>query len=617
DVARDEKLLSHFVGSIVYIQDSVYLSGSSLKLTVIDGQQRLTTISLLLLALAHKTAKIGEREKSENLIEDFIINKRLTNERLKLRPIEEDANALEFLLKNDDLATFNGFSRVIENYRFFENEVSDGEVDLILKGLYKLFFVQVSLERGKDDPQRIFESLNSTGLDLSSADLIRNYVLMDIAPDEQTRIYQTYWREIERYCQENVSQQSKLSDFVRDFLTMKFRQIPPKAKVFQQFRSEYNFSETNHADKLPQLEILLQELKRYASYYNKLINQDSEPDKEICEHLKYINRLEITTAFPFLLEIYQDYSTNTINRAQFIEVLKLIQSFAWRRFLCGVPTNALNKLFMTLYQSVNKSDYLPSIETALLKKRGSQRFPNDTEVIENLKTKDFYSAQSKNRIYFFERLENHKRNIPFQIEGNEKVTTEHILPQNPSREWKTELGDALEPLKQKYLHTVANLTISGNNGELGNKSFTAKRDLPEFGYKQSGLWLNQYLAEIDRWTEGEILERLRILTERTLQIWKFPNVVVVSNESDDEINVFDVDNPTGKQITGFTFLETEYSKRYFSDVLQIVAQTLFETESERFFNTDLKDKLKLTTDKSILRQPMSVSPSYFIEGHYG
>jgi len=613
-VAKNKELPSHFIGSIVFIQDSVYSSSTKTVLTVIDGQQRLTTITLLLIALAHKSLPNNHRLYDE-IIEDYIINKRFDEEKLKLRPIKKDDRALQYLIENDFSKHFDNHSRIIENYKFFKEGIPENEIELVLEGIRKLFFVEISLERGKDDPQRIFESLNSTGKDLSQADLIRNYVLMDIEAEHQERIYKTLWLDIETYTQELHSQQTRLSDFMRDYMTFKFRKIPNKTKIFETFRDSFVFK--NVEEKVSELEKLLIEIKEYASYYYKLINDSKESDKEISENLHYINRLEINVVYPFLMEIYKDYGSQNIEKQEFIRILQLIQSFVWRRFIVGLPTNALNKIFMTLYQSAKlkrekyNCNFVESIEISLLEKGGQQRFPNDIQVIEELRIKDFYNIQTKNRIYYLERLENFGKNIPFQIENNEKVTTEHILLQSLSNEWKSALGSDYQLISDKYLHTIANLTISGNNGELGNKSFIQKLNMDNFGYKSSGLWLNQYLCSIDKWTEVELLQRLEIITTRTLSIWKYPQIKIEQVESDDEINVFEIDSATFKKVEYFVFRDTKYEHNYFADILQTVVKYLFEQDAERFLSTDLVDKLKISNTKT--KTNRRISPSYYVD----
>lgn len=609
-VGRNDNYISHFIGSVVFIHDGVYSSAGKRLLTIIDGQQRLTTMTLILYVLSLKAREIGNEKLANELFEDYVINKRFDEEKIKLRPVKKDDKALKYIIENSENDTFDGYSRIIENFNYFKSEIPQEDTDVLLKGISKLVFVEISLERQKDDPQRIFESLNSTGLDLSQADLIRNYVLMDLSPKDQNRIYDKYWFEIENLTIEDRSKQTKLSDFIRDFLTFKFRDIPNKNKVFDEFKKRYNFNNINY------LEEVLVDLKNYAKYYSKLINPEVESNIEIRERLKQINKLEINVVYPFLLEVYDDYINNVIDTQAFIEALDLIQSFVWRRFICGLPTNALNKIFMRLYEDItDKSKYVYCLQLSLLMKKGQQRFPTNEEIEAELKVKDFYNIQSKNRIYFLERLENYNNNEPVIIEGNDDITVEHIFPQKPSLEWRKDLGEKFAEFQLKYTHIIANLTLSGNNGELGNKSFIEKRDMPEKGYKASRLFLNKYLSSLNKWTEVELLKRLRILTERIELIWSYPQISVDLKEINEEINLFDIEDATSNQIDYAIFDNKKYTNMSYVELYGQIAKYLFEFDPNVFLNNNLAQKLKLTKDKETLRRPVKISPLYYIEGH--
>ena len=387
------------------------------------------------------------------------------DEKLKLRPIEQNDKALKFLLRNDPNDSFDGYSKLIDNFNYFKGQITEDNKESVLKGLNKLTFVEISLERGKDDPQKIFESLNSTGLELSQSDLIRNYILMGLKHDDQSRMYEHYWRHIELNASQEEPKINKVSDFIRDFLTLKNRVIPNKGRVYSEFKEKYQIGTVQD------LETLLSEIKKYSVLYSRLINPDKEQDREIRQQLKYLTRLEITVTYPFLLEVMNDYAGDVINKATLIEILETIQSFAWRRFIIGLPTHGLNKIFMRLYDDIAQDDYLPSLQRSLLRKTSTQRFPRDQELTEALKSKDVYGIQTKNRAYLLDRLENFENNEPVQID-NPEITVEHIFPQNPDPKWKVVLGeDQYSSIKERYLNTVANLTLSGNNGKLGKPIF--------------------------------------------------------------------------------------------------------------------------------------------------
>lgn len=612
-VGKDKNINGHFIGSIVYIHDDIYSTSGIRELTIIDGQQRLTTITLIYLILTEIAKEADDKNEFNRINEKYLINKFAEGEKLKLRPTLNNDEALRYLLNGGDYKDYNGYSRIIENFEYFKNRITNENHKVIEDGLNKLMFVEISLDREKDDPQRIFESLNSTGLELTQADLIRNYILMGLSREKQTRAYEKYWKPIEENAREEASNSNKVSAFIRDFLTFKNKKIPRKKNVYQEFKNKYSFSGYEN------IERDIGPMRTMVKHYFKLLNPEKVKDKDISLELKYIKHLEINVAYPFLMKVYDDYESSILSKNVLITILKLIQSFVWRRFIISLPTNALNKIFMRLYEDVDHNDYLQSIQKALVKKQGNQRFPSDLEIKEHLKRKDMYNIQSKNRTYFFQRLENHNNKEHVEIVGNNSITIEHIFPQNPVAKWKDVLGKQFFTFQDQYLNTAANLTLSGNNGQLGNKIFIEKRDMNydggEQGYRFSRLWLNRYLQSINQWTETEINHRYNLIQKRFFQVWPMPDVSYDPQSNTEEINIFDVDDPTGKKIEYAVFLNERLKHKQVSKLYQDIFGRLFELEPQTFFNTDLCETIGLTKNSKECRQPVSLSDTYFIEGN--
>ncbi len=617
ETGKNDKTNAHFIGSIVYVHDDVYTASGLTELTIIDGQQRLTTITLIYIALYRLAKDLDNQNLVNRIQKTYLINEFAPEEeKLKLKPTENNKEALQHILNSSDGEEFKGYSKIIENFDYFKSVINAENFEIIQRGISKLIFVDIALDRQKDNPQRIFESLNSTGLELSQADLIRNYILMGLSRKDQDRIYKNFWEVIEKNAKDETLNKTRVSEFIRDYLTLKNKEIPNKGDVYVKFKEKYPTST------IDELENVLTELKSLVKYYNKLINPKNEIDKLIRTQLEYINRLEINVAFPFLMKVYEDFSNDIIDKTTFISVLSTVQSFAFRRFILGLPTNALNKIFMGLYDKVEPEYYLFSIQKALLQRSGVQRFPRNTETINALKEKDVYNIKPKNRTYLLERLENFQNNEPVAIEGNSDITIEHIFPQNPDPKWKIELGaEEYNLIKENYLNTIGNLTLSGNNGKLSNKSFLDKKvmnvDGKEQGYSFSRLWLNRDLKEKLKWDKLEIEERANTISERFIKIWEIPEISIELEATNDEINIFDAEDPTHKRLEYAIFFNQKLDFNQVAKLYVEVFKQLFDLQPETFFTSKIGDRLSLTKtpEMSGLRQAVPISETYFIEAN--
>ena len=608
ECGRNDQISAHFLGSIVYIAGGVFRAAQN-TLTIIDGQQRLTTITLLLIVIYKLAQQLGQQDIAEEVYLLRLVNQFL-KKTLKLKLTDSDDEVLRFIIDTADIEEYRDYSRLLENYEYLRSRVSETDLDIVLKGLNKLMFVEISLNRDNDDPQRIFESLNSTGLALSQADLIRNYILMGLEPEDQRRVYAEYWQPIERLAKEEATNKSSISNFIRDYLTIKNKRIPNEQKVYQEFKNTFEWQD------LAELEPELQKLKQYVTYYNKLLNIKKERNPDIRQQLKNINRLKVNVSYPFLLQLYDDFTEKILSRQEFVKVLSLVESFVWRRAIVQVPTNQLNKIFMRLYEDIDPDDYVNSLAQALAKKKRNRRFPTDREIQETLKEREVYRL--RNIDFLLENLENFQNNEPVRIEDNPKITIEHIFPQNPAEEWREEVSATdYQELGEVYLHTLGNLTLSGNNGSLGNKIFREKRDLPEKGYRDSRLYLNRYLSALDTWGVLQLKERNEILTERFLQIWPYPNVHVEADDDFEEVNVFDAEDPTDKNLEYAIFRDEKLLCTTVTDLYIAVLKRLFDLEPKHFFGTDLARKVKITKEKTELRAPKPINDIYYIESNLG
>ncbi|MBD8069746.1 DUF262 domain-containing protein [Bacillus sp. PS06] len=513
--ASDEDIKGHFVGSIVYIEKGIYQISAVPQLLVIDGQQRMTTLTLLMIALRNAIKESDQKFDitSKKITNYYLVNNEEEDELYyKLLLTQTDKETLLSLIDNNELPDEYS-QRVVENFNFFLDQIINSGVDLNLlyRGISKLIVVDISLDRDHDNPQLIFESLNSTGLDLSQADLIRNYVLMKLEPKEQEALYKNYWYPMEKSFG-NLSESSLFDRFMRDYLTVKTGRIPKIRDVYSDFKEYFERQNAGVDD-------VLKEVYQYSKYFVNLAFQ-TEKDQEINNTLKDINVLKVDVSYPFLLEVYDDYHKQRVSKNEFISILKLVESYVFRRAICGVPTNSLNKTFATLNKEIEKDNYLESVQAAFALKDSYKRFPNDEEFMKELTIKDVYNFRNRN--YLLRKLENYKRK---EIVDIESYTIEHIMPQNKnlSAEWRKDLGDNWEEVQKTYLHTLGNLTLTRYNSELSDKPFREKRDM-DGGFADSPLRLNKSLRKLDTWNSNEIENRAEELAERAVLVWEFPKL---------------------------------------------------------------------------------------------
>ncbi len=478
-IGGDDKMDGHFIGSILYVLDGITHSDNILF--IIDGQQRLTAITLLLTALRNHLS-----DKRKEIEDRYLINSdKDGDKKFRLILSDSDKDTLLSLIDKDRRKPSEPSSKIMENFKLFEEWVSNtNQLETIFKGLEKLMIVEIALEKGKDEPQLIFESMNSKGMELAQTDLIRNYIVMETEIEKKEGFYNKYWRAME----EEFKQNKKLFDrFVRHYLTIKTREIPNINKVYVAFK-DYRQKEGIG------IEDLLKDLQKYCGYFCQIVFK-KEFDKDLNKALGFLVDLEMDVIYPLLLELYSDYSDGVLSRADFIPIIYLIESYICRRAVCGLGTNSLNKIFPFVTKKINKDQYLESIKVYFCYLTEKQRFPNNDEFKDCFITIDFYKFQ-KNE-YFFERLENFDRK---ERVYTHEYTTEHIMPKKPMEEWERDLGENFQEIHDKYLHTIGNLTLTGYNPEYSNKSFQEKRGM-EKGFKDSPLRLNQGLRDLKSFGE--------------------------------------------------------------------------------------------------------------------
>ena len=515
---QDNAISAHFVGSIVYVEKGLYQVSSQSPLLVIDGQQRLTTVTLLLEALSRQ---LGDAEPVEGFSAKKLRSYYLLN------PLEEGEKGFKLLLTQADKDSLtaivqqralppDGSVRVQQNFELFVEWVKalNGDLASLCRGLSKLVIVDVSLNREQDNPQLIFESMNSTGRELSQADLIRNFVLMGLEPKHQTDLYERHWRPMELgFGQESYG--AYFDAFMRHYLTVKTGDIPNVRAVYEAFKAYARQPAVAAAG----VDALVADVQAYAGYYCAMA-LGREPDKSLAEAFRDLRDLKVDVAYPLLLELYRDYAAEVLTREDFLRALRLVESYVFRRAICAIPTNSLNKTFATLGRSLKKDRYVESMVAAFLLLPSYRRFPNDEEFRRELVVRDMYNLPR--RSYWLRRLENHGRKERVIVD---EYTIEHIMPQNENlpEAWREDLGPEWQRIHEAKLHTLGNLTLTGYNSEYSDKPFIVKRDM-QGGFKESPLRLNAGLGSLDRWDEAAIDARAAHLSETAAAVWQHPSL---------------------------------------------------------------------------------------------
>ena len=559
---------SHFFGSIV----SVHNDGEFNEYMVIDGQQRLTTISLLLLAMynlmKHGVLKPQRGNLAEKIYKTYLIDEWQDDDtKIKLKPVKNDRTAFKKLFGEESEYIPN--SHLTINYQYFYSRMQKEELTLdeLYDAVTRLEIINITLNKD-DNPQLIFESLNSTGVALSEGDKIRNFILMGLPTEQQNLFYEKYWNKIE------VCTDYEVSTFIRDYLSVKQQMIPAISKVYFTFKGYVEENET-------ETESLLQEMLNYAKWYEILL-KGKTADKELNTCIYRLNRLETTVIRPFFLEVLRLQAAGKLSLADVKELFLYTENYLFRRTICDLPTNALNKIFLMLHREIIRYDgteetYLEKFKYALCSKSDRGRFPDDTEFVEAFTMRPVYQMNSKNKIYMLERFENYGtvevQDVYKQYDEG-VYSIEHIMPQHLTPVWVKELGDDYEEIHETWLHRVANLTLTGYNSKYSNASFTEKRTTKN-GFLDSHLYMNKWIGQQEHWGLTELEARNQILMQRALEIWALP--VTKFKPTEKQIDCYSLDDDvdlSGREIVRFAYKNTEQPVTSWIDMLEKVLKIL-------------------------------------------
>ncbi|MBX9779865.1 MAG: DUF262 and DUF1524 domain-containing protein [Chitinophagaceae bacterium] len=559
-ISKDGTSPGHFIGSVVYFQESIHTVSDVPKLLVIDGQQRLTSISIMIAALAEfiRDNQVDIDTNFTKLQNYYLLNAEEKGDlRYKLLLTRRDKETLINIIKGVPLSSDSSL-RVADNFMFFKEKINAENAVDVYNGIMRLFIVDVALEKEKDNPQLIFESLNSTGLDLSQADLIRNYILMGQEIKLQTELYEKYWFPMEQSYGNEYS--ASFDWFMRDYLSVKTGTIPRIDRVYDNFKSYASSSKA--PDTITEV---VQDIYKHSSFYVNMVLH-KEPVDGLLKGFKNISKLKVDVSYPFLLPVYNDYHTGIITMDEFKQIIDLVENYVFRRAICGIPTNSMNKTFATLYKSIQKSSYLEGVKAAFHLMDSYKRFPTDAEFEKEIVVKEVYNFRNRN--YLLSKLENYKRKEFVNVDD---YTIEHIMPQNPelSKEWQSMLGEDWKEIQSKYLHSLGNLTLTGYNSELSDKPYSQKKTM-DGGFNDSPIRLNDFLKKVDVWNANNIELRAKELAEKALQIWGAPKL------AQEVLNKYSTEEKT---TTVYTIEQYEHLKGDMLDLYQALKKRILNIDS--------------------------------------
>lgn len=577
---------THFIGSIVNMPMKLAPEGIA-KFLLIDGQQRLTTIFIILILLRDKAREfkdVQHKEFADEINDTLLVNLyKKEDDYFKLMPTQVDRETYKNFIRGKSTDTDNQLKMA---YNFFEKKlrlIKFGHEELKRKIISYFSVVSIVLD-GDDNPYLVFESLNAKGRPLTQADLIRNYFFMCISADKQNEIYNSFWIPMQTALGNN------LTEYIRHYL-MRSGNIIKQNDVYYALKEKVKTE--NAID-------YLGDLKNNSVYYQRLIYPEFEPDKDFGKYFHRLNRIEVTTAYPLLLNLYGYYVENKISKTDFMTILKLLENYLIRRFVCNIPTNQLNKIFQSIFPQLSAKypDNLVEGIKMILQGKG---YPKDNEFLSRFTATKFYGAgdrliKTKLILESLEEHLNHKETVQF-----DNLTIEHVMPQTLSEWWQNHLGDDWEKTHEIHLHTIGNLTLTAYNQEMSNDDFLTKKQI----YSESHLGLNRYFSQCSSWVQTEIEKRAEALAQQALEIWGYFGQ---DNSASSELK-----DVTGTIPTGLTILGQQFQVQTWRDVLEQTLNTIADIEPEKFEIIAQNFPRYLGKDRTKFRAIRQLQNGYYME----
>ncbi|MGL4450262.1 MAG: DUF262 domain-containing protein [Sarcina sp.] len=562
----------HFFGSIVSIYNDL---GRDREYLIIDGQQRLTSISLLLIALYKLiNAKVIDAKEinEEKIINQYIINQySLDDDKLKLKLKKDDFDIYNSIYEGEEIEEI---TKISISYNYFYNRILKKEITAreLLDAINSLSIVEIELKASEDKPQLIFESLNSTGKNLTEGDKIRNFIFMNRSLKSQNALYKKYWKIIE------INTGDSINNFIRDYLMIKLKKIIQFEKLYITFKELVEIS-TEIV-----IEDILKEMVIVSKGYRQI--QQGSNINEVNELLENIKTIGGDISNILILQLLNDYNNKNINKIYLVEILKILESYLFRRMICKISNKSLYKLFLNIINYIKENDdykenYVELFKFILLKQIDSLRFPRNIEFKQAFFENDIYRLSTEKKLYIFSELENYDNKEILDIKNLIKsnvLTIEHVMPQKLNDEWKREISGNIEEVHTRYLHTIGNLTLTAYNANMSNRSFYEKKTI-EKGFMQSRLKLNKFIAKQDKWTEKEIIERALILYNDALKIWKpIKSIYKLSKNKKTLYYLNDEEDLNNRKVSGMIFEGIQYNIKTFKELYDTMINILYDIE---------------------------------------
>lgn len=579
----------HFFGSIVTMQIESSPEGVS-KFLLIDGQQRLTTILILLATIRDQANIINSYKLVDKINNNYLTNTYEEGDNFyKLLPTQIDRQFFYDIINQQGIELKQSKNYISECYLFFSRKIkrlSESECGKLID-IIGSYLIVISIVLGKDDnPYLVFESLNAKGQPLTQADLIRNYLFMGIQGNDQDKIYELYWLPMQNLLQDN------LTDFLRYYLTKKGKDIKTNQVYFALKEQAIRYDIRDY----------LKDIYKFATYYAIFLNPDLEKNIKVKKYLHRIKSLDIKTVYPFLLNCYNDWRENKLTEWDFIDICKIIENFIIRRFVCNVQTRGLNRIFALLYTQVTKNIDLENIKflDELKRHLQTQDYPQDEEFRDKIQQVKLYgSNRTEKARLILESIEEsfgHKETVSF-----DNLTIEHIMPQRLNEWWKNHLDEDYEITHELLLHSIGNLTLTAYNSELSNDTFINKQK----ELKNSHLEINKYFQNVTNWRKEDIENRSEKLADIALKIWYYFGDKNYKNNQRKGV--------TGTTPKSLKIFDEEYSVKSWRDILEITLNTIAEVEKDQFEELLLTFPRFLSKNKGDLRATRQLKNGIFIE----